>query len=281
VVVPAAAAADGITVEVALIDEKDIPLALQGSNSVVVGYELSPDGAEFSEPLAINFRLDPVELGLDLADGAVPFGLLITENAAGEFEGVANAVFGRDDGMVVARGELVHFTPAFVILSEWFAVALIPDAVDLAVGQTTQVEIALGVKGLFGSGLASETGHQLKDIGIEEIEWSAIDPFSATKGSVASRDTGLISCHSPTAGVVTDAFRVTLGQKLGLVGAVAIIFDQLDDLGLAGLGAPVELAGDGTCTGGSVTSTSTSTSTSTTQPASEESDCEPRSHHRL
>jgi len=242
---------------------------------MVVGYELSPDGAEFSEPLDITFRLDPAALGLDLADGAVPFGLLITENASGEFEGVTDAVFSRYEGMVVARGEVSHFTPAFVVLSDFYAVALIPDAVDLAVGQTTQVEIALGFKGLDGSGIsgvASQVGKQLQDFGYSRIEWSAKDPFSAAKGAAASDHIGSVSCHSPTAGVVPDAYKVTLTPELGLIEAVAIMFDQLDEIGQAHLRQPVELAGVGTCTGGSVTSTSTSTSTSTTQPASEETD---------
>lgn len=271
--VPPGAAADDVAVEIALIAEDDIPAALQSADSVVIGYELSPDGSEFSEPLVITFRLDPTDLGVELDDGAVPFGLLLTQDAAGEFEGIEDAVFSREDGLVVARGEVAHFTPAFLVLSEMFAVALIPDAVDLTVGETTQVEIALGFKTILGgSGVASQVGKQLKDFDLSRIEWSAKDPFSAAKGAVASEDTGSVTCHSPTAGVVLDAYKVTIAPELGVAGAVAIIFDQLEDLGMAHLRQQIELAGDGTCTGGSVTSTSTSTSTSTTQPASDESD---------
>ena len=37
------------------------------ADAAMVSYELSPDGAEFSDPLAIEFRVDPTELGLDPA----------------------------------------------------------------------------------------------------------------------------------------------------------------------------------------------------------------------
>lgn len=264
VVVPAGAAGDGVQVEVAQIAEADLPPSLRAADSATFGYELSPDGAEFAEPLTLEFRIDPAQLGIDLPEGAVPFGLLLTENAAGELESVADAVLGREDGMVVARGHLSHFSPAYLHISNREVIGLRPQVVDLTVGEAVHVEVAWGT---VESGLSHTGGLELD---FPTVEWSAIPPFA-----IADRLGGMdlitgpdivksVSCNAPTSGVLEGAFSVHLEPTSeGLEVAIENAFDEFHFLGNPTLAQSFDLAGDGSCKGGSTAGSSSSTTTTT------------------
>ena len=109
--------------------------------AVVVGYELGPDGAQFSAPVALTFRVDPAEHGLDLPVGAVPLAVLLTENSDGDLEGIEGAEVSYEDGEIVVRGTVRHFTPAILVLANNVAFLLVPSEIELAVGGSRTVEV--------------------------------------------------------------------------------------------------------------------------------------------
>lgn len=240
--VPDGAAPDGVEVEIALIEDDDLPSELRDAEGLgVVGYELSPDGAEFSEPLTVTFSLDPAELGLDLPEGGVPLGWLVTRDAAGEFAGLEGAELSREDGMLVARGTIAHFTPAFLVLKRDQAVALVPDNVDLAVGETVDVTVIAATRGV---GLIPLT----EVFGVRDwnrIDWTATAPFSVDRNRSGPAQIGAtVSCSQPTDDVVVDAFEVRFR------GGLATGFEASDIFGDSTVGASLfRLAGDGTCRG--------------------------------
>jgi hypothetical protein len=220
--VPNGAAPDGVEVSIAALEDGDLPAELQDVDAVGVGYELSPDGAEFTEPLAVTFRVDPDELDLDLPERAMPLGALLTTNTAGEFERIGGAVLSREDGMVVARGTMAHFTPAFLALPGGnSAVVLQPETVRLAIGATVRVVV-----------LAANAGEGL--VPVEEIpgffvfdeEGSVVSPFSAMKLAVDDVSDATISCSASThRAVVVDAYRVQITPTgLGTAGGFANVF---------------------------------------------------------
>ena len=188
--VPEGAAADGVEVEIVRLEGDDLPSELQDASVPVVGYELSPDGAEFSEPVVVTFRLDPGDLGIDLADGAVPVGVLLTVGSSGELEGLANGRLSRDGDAVVARGELTHFTPAIIVLSE-AVVTLSPQAVTLAVGQSIEARVTAanrktGEAVEIGGSIALEDepflGHEAAVLRHESLELRYVDLVQCADG---------------------------------------------------------------------------------------------------
>ena len=248
--VPEGAAADGVEVTIALIEDGDLPAELRDSDEFgVVGYELSPDGAEFSEPLTVTFRLDPAELGLDLPKGGVPLGLLLTRDAAGEFESLEGAVLSREDGLVVGRGTMSHFSASFIVWSNEHAVALDPDSVDLAAGETVVAKVLAAQK---GGGLIALT--ELAGFGDGESDrWKATAPFSADHPFQDFEDSIRveIGCSASTNGVVVSAaYRVLVAPAQWSLGLKDVGLSLMD----AGVGIffgthpPfIALAGDGIC----------------------------------
>ena len=240
--VPAGAA--GAAVEIARLENAGLPPEVLGDGVVVVGYELSPDASEFAEPLVLTFRVDPAELGLDLADGTVPLGFLFTQDADGEFESLGG-VLSREGDMVMARAEVTHFSPAFLVISWDWAVALVPDTVNLVIGELTPVEILLAHEVL---------GHQsLDDWSTYLADWTAEAPFATARVQTGP---GAVSCSAPTDELVTDAFAVRISTASSFRGfvepkhfAFVAIFESLFELDVASpvRATVIELAGDGTC----------------------------------
>jgi hypothetical protein len=202
--VPTGAAADGVEVSVALLGDSDLPEELRGPDIVVAAYEMSPDGAEFVEPLSIAFRVDPVELGLDLPAGGVPLGLILTEGADGELESLGG-VIGRDGDMVVAEAPVEHFTPAFLVLSKTEAVALKPDALRLTIGDEASVKIMAAIAEIGIVRLDS-----LEDFDDPVILPTAEPPFTVFEGQQIGDL--LASCDVKTNGEV-PAFTVTVNVR--------------------------------------------------------------------
>jgi hypothetical protein len=239
--VPEGAAADGVEVTIALIEDGDLPAELRDSDEIgVVGYELSPDGAEFSEPLTVTFRLDPAELGLELPEGGVPLGLLLTRDAAGEFESLEGAVLSREDGLMVARGTMSHFSVSFFIWSDEHAVVLDPDSVDLIAGETVFAE-ALAVEKGDGPVFPIEFSELAGFAKGEGSFWKATAPFS-TESLSGETVKAAIGCSASTNGVVVSAaYRVEI-VPVGLTESLSGLF--------FGTRPPfISLEGDGICRG--------------------------------
>ena len=244
--VPEGAAAGGVEVTITALSEEDLPSELQNADVVVVAYELGPDGAEFAEPLAVTFRVDPDELGLDLPERGVPLGALLTTNAAGEFERIDGAVLSREDGMVVARGTMAHFTPAFLLVSPSVSASMDPQELSLVVGTVATASVVV----LDLSSLQEMRPDQIA-YEFSESEWGAAAPFSATRTGDAKAS---ISCSDPTKGKVEDAYRIVVPPEerddddLDPDKITISVFEGLDLFGQR-LAASLKLAGVGTCTG--------------------------------
>lgn len=252
--VPEGAAAEGVEVTITRLSEDDLPLELQGADPdavVIVGYELGPDGAEFSEPVEVTFRLDPGDLGLDLPDDAVPLGLVLTENSVGELARVENAVLSREAGDVVVQMSLTHFSPAIVTLQHHVMISLWPSEIALRVGEASTLSVRFNSRLFDPRDLLVGVSITFRDEGSDSSDgWLAQDPFSL---SDTSDDRGLsasITCTAPTEGLLPDAYgvrvRVELEQGLHDVDSVFGRFRFISN---------VELSGDGECSGEAVVGT--------------------------
>jgi hypothetical protein len=249
--VPEGAASDGVEVTIRELSEEDLPSELRGADPdavAIVGYELGPDGAEFSEPVVVTFRIDPSEHGIELPDGAVPLGLLLTENSAGELESIEGAEVSREDGSVVVRAGMTHFSPAVLMLSQSYAYVLTPAKLELEEGG--QAKKARVVVRQGSSDSPVNRGAQ----GRSDLEWSTTPPFEA----VSDHDEAAISCDVPTEGWVSGAYRVEVARVLlmnradfdlqHLLGGLNL-FDQNLDL------ASSSVSGDAKCNGSGETAT--------------------------
>lgn len=264
--VPEGAASDGIEVTITAISEEDLPSELQGVDPdavVIVGYELGPDGAEFSEPVAVTFRIDPEEIGLELPEGAVPAALLLTENAAGELENAQRGELSREDGDLVARMTTVHFSPAVVVLSTEMAVMLTPPEVELEVGGTFVARVHVRDLSTGDAGRFADVP-ELSGEFAELSEWAAVAPFQVLQTDGDER-TARISCTTRTDGWVSDAYQVVLppGRTVAEVVALALV-GGTNLLGQLTAPTEIRLAGDGKCNGAEETATPEASSTSAT-----------------
>ena len=229
--VPDGAALDGVEVSIAALEDGDLPSELQETDAVVVGYELSPDGAEFSEPLTVTFRLDPGDIGLELSDAAVPLGLLLTQNAAGELESLRGAELSRDGDQIVAQVAVTHFSPAIVVITDELMFELSPAKLELQVGESWHV-------------LVTENSVSVG----EEPEWKAISPLTAR--ATQTDHVGEIRCTAPTDGWVTGAYTalVELGSTDSISGSVvAAVFQELNIFDVERALPRITLSGDGKC----------------------------------
>lgn len=256
--VPEGAAAEGVEVTVTPIEAGDLPSELRAADAdgvVIVGYELGPDGAEFAEPLAVTFRVDPGEVGLELPEGAVPLGALLTENATGELEGLAGAELSRDGDLLVAQATVTHFSPAVLVLSETLAVKLTPPRVELDRGQMGTLV------------LSAEHPQTAEPVDLDiradltEIRWTATPPFTVVNNSPAL--SGSISCTARTDGWVEDAYQVLIpGEKTVWDLKAQIFLGGLDLFGLNSEPLGIRLASDGKCNAPEETATPEASSTS-------------------
>jgi hypothetical protein len=263
--VPEGAAADGVEVTIERLSEEDLPSELQeldADAAVIVGYELGPDGAEFSEPVVLTFRVSPSDHELDLPDGAVPLGLLLTGDAGGELESIKSTEMSREDGDVVVRAEVAHFSSAIAVFSNNTALLLNPPQAELEVGEEVQAQVSMR---------DLSTGDDLEGVDFSELysgdfiglsEWEAVTPFVVVSFNNEAHS-ARISCTARTDGWVSDAYQVVVppGKTTAEVLALAIIggtnlFRQNTEL------AGIRLAGDGKCNAADDEETPEPTSTS-------------------
>ena len=260
--VPAGAAANGVEIAVTRIAGGELPPELQGADAVavVLGYELGPDGAQFSAPVTLTFRLDPAAHGLDLPVGAVPLALLLTENGDGDLEGIEGAEVSYEDGEIVVRGTVRHFTPAILVLANNVAFLLVPSEIELAVGDSRMVEV-ISRDLSTGETLALPVSFsRTKDV--TGPQWTTAPPFTVGRGRLSAP----ISCTAPTDEWVEDAYRVLITATYTDLGKVwsptlgeTVLLRVFFGASTAAQG--IRLAGDGKC------NASTSTDTGTSVPA--------------
>lgn len=261
--VPAGAAADGVEVTITALSEEGLPSELQGADAVVVGYELDPDGAEFSEPVLVTFRVSPSNHELDLPDEAVPLGLLLTQNAAGELESIEGAEVSREDGDVVVRAGLAHFSSAIVVLSDRRALVLRPSEAELEVGERFNAQVSMR---------DLSTGEDLGVVDFSELytgdfiglsEWEVVTPF-VVESFDSEGHRAQISCTARTDGWVPGAYQVVIppGRSAAELVALAIVGGTNLFRQNTGELAGFKLAGDGKCNGDEETATPEASSTS-------------------
>lgn len=244
--VPKGAAADGVEVTIAAISEEELPAGLQGADAdavVIVGYELGPDGAQFSEPVVVTFQLDPDDIGLDLREGAVPITLVLTEGVDGDLESVEEAEIRRVDGALVIRARVTHFSMVLAMLRRGAAIELDPARVELVVGQSIEVRV-----------LTPTVEDPDATFAYDDVDWEAVKPFTAWPVG-ASELVATVSCEAATDGWVPGAYKFSLEAEHGGGGFGALwtlsFFSGLDIFGAkANFRYPgYYLSGDGKCNG--------------------------------
>jgi len=236
--VPEGAAPEGVEVTIAVLEDDELPAELRDiEGAIVASYELGPDGTEFAEPVMVTFRLDPRQHGIELADGAVPLALLLTETAAGDLEGITGGEVSRDGDLVVARVALSHFSTATVVVSDERVLELDPPRVELNVGQSASVRVVEN---------NPDTGDSFSDI--DEPDWEAVSPFVA--GANPANFQTEVSCTAPTDGWITGAYTALVERAIGnltLQGALAALFKDLNLFDAERAFPRVRLSGDGKC----------------------------------
>ena len=83
--VPPGAAPEGFAGTVSLSDPSALDVDISDVESVLLVYELGPDGTEFSEPVTVTFRIPRALGGFD-PDLGLPISLIVIEDGAGGFE---------------------------------------------------------------------------------------------------------------------------------------------------------------------------------------------------
>ena len=234
--VPEGAAAAGVLVTITRIAGGALPAELQGVDAVVIAYELGPDDAQFSEPVTLTFRVDPADHGVDLPVGAVPPGLLLTENSDGELERIAGAELNNEDGQLVVRAMVTHLSPAIFVFDNGVALLLVPPRIELAEGGSIDVEVIardLGTRERISVGDVLTSGRSV---------WRTTHPFTASFFRIGAVQKAKITCTTPTDGWVLGAYRVVLpSYNEAERPRMALIFgDFAETLGIT-------LAGDGKC----------------------------------
>jgi hypothetical protein len=247
--VPAGAAPEGVEVSITVLEEGDLPSEFQEADAdevVIVGYELGPDGAEFAEPVVVTFRVDPGEIGLDLPEGAVPVGVLLTENAAGELESVEGELR-REDGDVVAQTTVTHFSPAIVVLSGRMALVLNPQRKELEVGAIFRSDVRVRDLSTGEAGSFADIPEMASGDFFGEHEWEAMAPFSIrTVGTPDLEAT--ISCNARTDGWMSDAYGVLVAARRTGAELVAALFGFVNLSGQSSTAVlGVRLVGEGKC----------------------------------
>lgn len=115
--VPSGAAPDGFSGSVSLSDPSALGLEMSDLESVVLVYELGPDGTEFGEPVTVTFRITSSIGNFDPALG-LPISLVGIEDGVGGFEPLGSTRSFYDGDVLVIEGTTTHFSKAVAIVEE-------------------------------------------------------------------------------------------------------------------------------------------------------------------
>ena len=141
--IPPGAAPDGFTGTVSLSDPSALGVDTSDVDSVLLAYELGPDGTEFSGPVTVTFRIPPALGGFD-ADLGLPISVIVIEDGAGGFEPLGSMTSFLDGDVLVVEGTTTHFTESMVVIGsvEMF-LSLNPPGVSKAKNSTFKVTVNL------------------------------------------------------------------------------------------------------------------------------------------
>lgn len=253
--IPEGAAPDDIELHAEPISSGDLPGSLRDTPLIVVGYAIDPAGTILSQPATVTVRLDPNDFDIDLPDGAVPIGLILTEDDEGELAGLEDAVISRDGDAVVATAAVTSLRPAIFVFSNNVALAMGPKQMELVVGESASAGVDI-----IDLGTGEFAGEDQLPVKVGDVSWDATAPFEIGGSTGMFEHSVEVSCSSRTDGWVEDAYRVdvTAGWRGGATPTHAV------ELFMALLTGEIEirLAGDGKCNAADDEETPEPTSTS-------------------
>lgn len=113
--IPPGAAPDGFRGTVAHSDPSALGVDTSDLESVLLVYELGPDGTEFDEPVTVTFRISPALGDFDPSLG-LPLSLVVIGDGAGGFEPLGSMRSFLDGDVLVLEGTTSHFSTAVVEL---------------------------------------------------------------------------------------------------------------------------------------------------------------------
>ena len=125
---PADAPAD-LRPTIHLVSEEDLPSGLTDLALAGPVYDLGPDGAAFSSPVRVLFRLPPVA-----PDALVPQAALASQDSTGSWVFLADTTITSTRDAVVIAGETTHFSPLGPFDTD-VSLALSPAEAVIAVGE--------------------------------------------------------------------------------------------------------------------------------------------------
>ena len=115
--VPPGAAPEGFAGTVSLSDPSALDVDISDVESVLLVYELGPDGTEFSEPVTVTFRIPRALGGFD-PDLGLPISLIVIEDGAGGFEPLGSMTSFLDGDVLVVEGTTPHFSTAIAFVED-------------------------------------------------------------------------------------------------------------------------------------------------------------------
>lgn len=113
IVVPSGAAATGFKGMVSAGDPSSLGIDMSDVESVLLVYELGPDGSKFDQPVTITFRISPDLGGFDPSVG-LPLSIVLIEDGADTFEPLQDMRSSFDGDVLVIEGTTTHFSRAVV-----------------------------------------------------------------------------------------------------------------------------------------------------------------------
>jgi hypothetical protein len=205
IVVPDGAGADDVTITAA--EQADLPAELAALTAPVYAYELSPDGAEFSEPVQVTYRIPVADLP-PMPDGGVPWILLVSATTDEELELYEDIEISREGDEVLVTGTTMHFSNTVAVVDNveiWLESN--PDPVSVPVGASFGVRVDSS-KDL--STLVDEIPRDSLGVNYFNLVYGSKTPVTFVRE--VGETGGLYRCTSVSTGFVPDVF--TVGVQL-------------------------------------------------------------------
>ena len=189
--VPPGAAPDDFSATVSLSDPSALGVDTSDVESVILVYELGPDGTEFDEPVTVTFRIPSAIGGFDPAAG-LPVSLIVIEDGTGGFEPLGSMKSFLDGDVLVVEGTTTHFSQAVIMLAgvEVFF-SLNPPGLMKPVESTFNVSLGLRL---------TLNGYGIESLFIGRTDFAATGALEVV--SVDSKDAATIRCAKKGGGVV-------------------------------------------------------------------------------
>ena len=200
VFVPAGSGPADVTIE--MIEQIDVPDA----TVPVVGYELGPDGATYSEPVTLTFSLPADEWSPGEGVPVITF--------ASDAEDVPIATTSRDGDIVTVVANVDHFTE-FYVFGTAGVVFLNPPS------------LAVPVAGEASSNVSFDDQPDLSKLGAESAMWSVSPEFTVLRDATFPAQEG-------KSGLLAQAFVTCDSSDVdpGLLNVELVVSNQVEGVGL-------------------------------------------------